>query len=483
MGVFAHLASVPASLVIKKRGISTVARELLSYQLKTLCTFLRPRYPSSLVSLAVVNKSTDPWSNRRMHAKPRIVVLGGGFGGLESLFYLRYKLRDRAEMTLVNEEPKFLSRPNLSYLPFGEMLEKFEVDLQFPLQKQSIDFVNSRVRNIVPERKTVVTDAGTLDYDYLVVATGAKMHSEEIPGLRDHAVTVWNPSDMFRLRDRIHWALSRAADNERTRFLFLVPPNNKCSGPLYEIVLMLDSHLRSKQSRESVDLVFATKEESYIEAFGPRLNSVVTDEFAERKIEGHKGFVVTNVEAKQVTFQNGEQLAFDVLVCFPPYVSSTVFEHLPTDERGFICVEHDNRRVVGHERIFAVGDAANFPIKQAFLALLQGDSAGDHIAAEVLNTKPEVHFEPMIMCVMEELNKATFAQVPLSYTGDPQHPLAVDTDDDHYKVGVSPLWRIGKSMVGLYLPWRFGHGKPFHAGFAWDAMDMGLRVMSRMLAR
>ena len=85
---------------------------------------------------------------------------------------------------------------------------------------------------------------------------------------------------------------------------------------------------------------------------------------------------------------------------------------------------------------------------------------------------------------MEELNKATFAQVPLKYTGNPENPVAVDVDDtENYKVGVSPLWRVGKKVLGLYLPWRFGHGKPFHAGFAWDAMDFGLKVMSKVMAK
>ena len=59
----------------------------------------------------------------------------------------------------------------------------------------------------------------------------------------------------------------------------------------------------------------------------------------------------------------------------------------------------------------------------------------------------------------------------------------MDVDDEQYKVGVSPIWRLGKKVLGLYLPWRFGHGEPFHAGFAWDAMDMGLKVMSKALAR
>ena len=90
----------------------------------------------------------------------------------------------------------------------------------------------------------------------------------------------------------------------------------------------------------------------------------------------------------------------------------------------------------------------------------------------------------MSMCVMEELNKATFAQVPLKYTDDPLKPVAADTAaTDDYRVGVSPLWRIGKKVLGIYLPWRFGAGEPFHAGLAWDAMDLGLKVMAKVLTK
>ncbi|MBS0204579.1 MAG: FAD-dependent oxidoreductase [Planctomycetes bacterium] len=419
-----------------------------------------------------------------MTTKPRVLVLGGGFGGLEALFYLKYQLGDRADLTLVSDEPKFFFKPNTIYIPFGQAPEKFEVDLSRPLKKQSIHFVNSTVESVDPDKHAVITRSGNLNYDYLVIATGAKMRSKEIPGLYEHAITVWTPDDMLRLRDRIAWAKERAAGNNRTRFVFLIPPNNRCSGPLYEMVMMLDTHLRQSGCRDLVDLVYATKEEAYIEAFGPRLNTVVADEFRTRNIEGHTGYVVTGIEPGMISFQNGEKLAYDVLVSFPPYVASTLFEQLPSTERGFIEVENDSRRVRGQDRIFAVGDAANFPIKQAFLALLQGDAAGDHVAAEILGKKPTVDFEPMSMCVMEELNKATFAQVPLKYTGDPDKPVAVDTEDtEHYHVGVSPIWRMGKTVLGLYLPWRFGNGKPFHAGFAWEAMDMGLKVMSKVFAR
>lgn len=418
-----------------------------------------------------------------MSAKPKILVLGGGFGGLESLFYLKHVLGDRGDLALVSDRPYFVFKPNTIYIPFGEPPEKYELDLVKPLQKQAIKLVQGAVQNIDPNTRSVELESGKLEFDYLLVATGAKMCPEEIPGLAKHAVTVWTPDDMLVLRERIAKVADRAKGGNRSKVLFLVPPNNRCSGPLYEMVCMLDTYLRRQGCREHVELAFATKEEAFIEAFGPRLNTVVADEFAERKIEGHVRHVVSEVEPNSVRFQNGAELPYDLLISFPPYAAARNFPALPIDERGFVNVDPSSRRVAGNDRLYAVGDTGNFPIKQAFLALLQGDAAGDHVAADILGRKPQVDFAPMSMCVMEQFDKAIFAQVPLRYTGDAQRPVTVDTEDtDHYKVGVSPLWRLGKSALGFYLPWRFGSGKPFHAGFAWNVMDLGLKTMSRVMA-
>ncbi len=419
-----------------------------------------------------------------MQAKPKVVVLGAGFAGLESTFYLRYKLGDKVDLTLVSEHDHFLFKPNTIYIPFGEDPEKLKIYLGKPAERRRIQFVQGRVQGIDPESRRVALEDQELGYDFLVVATGADMRPQEIPGFREHALSIWAPDDMLRLREGFKRMVDRAREDGRQKLLFLVPPNNRCSGPLYEIVMMVDTWLRRQKARDQVQITWTTFEEGFIQAFGPRLNTVVTDEFEDRGIEGLKGFVVTGVEPGVVHYQNGEKREYDLLVSFPPYIAGQKYPTLPADDRGFIHVDPDSRRVKGHANIFAVGDAADFPIKQAFLALLQADAAADHLAAEVSAKPPEVNFEPMSMCVMEELNKATFAQVPLKYTDDPQRPVAVDTEDTgNYKVGVSPLWRVGKKVLGLYLPWRFGNGKPFHAGFAWDAMDLGLKVMSKLMAK
>lgn len=87
------------------------------------------------------------------------------------------------------------------------------------------------------------------------------------------------------------------------------------------------------------------------------------------------------------------------------------------------------------------------------------------------------------MCIMEMLDKATFAQVPLRLTGDPTRPVEVDpSSGDQYKVGVSPVWRLGKKMLGAIVPMRFHAGEPFHAGAGWQLLDVGLRGMRGVLA-
>ena len=156
---------------------------------------------------------------------------------------------------------------------------------------------------------------------------------------------------------------------------------------------------------------------------------------------------------------------------------------LPTDDRGFLACEPDTRQVTGWPEIYAPGDAGDFPVKQAFLAFLQADAAADHLASRI-GRRPFVHpFDPVSMCVMEMFDKATFAQVPLRLTGDATDPVAVRPGaNGAYRVGVSPLWRLGKKTLGLYLPLRFRRGQPFHAGTAWQAMDLGLKGMARVLA-
>jgi sulfide:quinone oxidoreductase len=419
-----------------------------------------------------------------MTDRPRITILGAGFAGLETAFLLRMRLRDRAHLTVVSHQEAFTFRPNTIYVPFGADPSDLVVDLSKPFRRRSVDFVGGKVTGVDPDAHEVrLADGNTVAYDKLVIATGADMRPDEIPGLAEHAATIWTPQSMLGVRKRFERARDDAKDGRRSRVLFVIPPNNKCAGPLYEIVMMLETWLRRQGVRDKVDITWSTFEKSYIQAFGPRLHEVVSAEFAQRGIDGHTEEVVAEVAAGEARYADGSTRAFDHLIAFPPYVSAVRYEALPSDERGFIETEMATRQVVGHPDIYAPGDAGDFPVKQAFLAFLQADTVAEHIAAGAGEHAFDKPFDPVSMCIMEMFDKATFAQVPLEVTGDPARPVAVRADaNGDYKVGTGTIWRLGKKMLGATVPMRFHAGEPFHAGLGWQMMEVGLKGMSAALA-
>lgn len=417
--------------------------------------------------------------------RPQVLILGGGFAGLETAFYLRSLAGERVGITLVSDRDHFVFRPNTIYIPFGTDPGRFRFPIAGPCRRRGIEFVQGKVVGVDPgARAATLEDGRRLAGDYLVVATGAGMRPGEIPGLAEHAVTLWTSDDMLELRRRFLDVAEAAAAKRRSRVLFLVPPNNKCAGPLYEMVLMFDTWLRRRRQRRSVDVAWRTSESAYVQAFGPRLDAVVRREFERRGIEGRAGWVVDRVEPGAAVSKSGEKAPFDLLVSFPPYVASTPLPGLPQDERGFLKTVPETRQVQGFERVYAAGDAGDFPVKQAFLAFLQADVVAERIAGEVLGRPSSLRFSPTSLCVMEQFDQATFAQVPLRTTGLPERPVEVDPGQAGlYRVGTNRTWRMGKKLLGVYLPWRFRRGLPFHRGAPWTAMNAGLKVMSRLMAR
>lgn len=419
-----------------------------------------------------------------MSAKPQVLVLGGGFAALEAAFLLRMRLHDQVELRLISDREHFTFRPNSIYVPFGADPKSLQVDLHKPLKRRNIGFEVGSVAEVDPDQRLVsLADGQRFGYDKLVVATGAAAHPEEIQGLAEHAATIWTAEAMLDVRRHFTDVLAAARRGERPRVLFLVPPNNKCAGPLYEIVLMFETWLRREHVRDSVEITFSTFEHSFIQAFGPRLHEVASEEFSERGIDGHVEEVVVEVAPGEVRYGDGATRGFDHLVALPPYVSAVRYAGLPSDERGFVHTGLKTRLVTDHDDVYAPGDAGDFPIKQAFLAFLQADAVADHIASEIGDAPFRAPFDSVSMCIMEMFDKAAFAQVPVELTGDPSHPVRVRPGaDGDYKVGVSPVWRLGKKMLGFSVPMRFAAGEPFHAGKAWQGMDIGIRAMSSMLA-
>jgi sulfide:quinone oxidoreductase len=415
---------------------------------------------------------------------PRVVVLGAGVAGLEAAFLLESRLSGRVDLQVVYEDDEFVLRPNLVYVPFGADPVAPRLRVAETLARKAIKGQEGRVDGVDADIGRVhLADGRQLPYEHLVIATGAAPWIRAVPGLEEHAASIWGPAEMLTLRERFMHLRGRAREGSRQRALFVVPRHNRWSPPVYEMALMLDTWLRRERARDHVDIGFVTHEASFVEAAGPRMHEIIEREFTKRGIDAQASERLVEVRAHEASFADGSVEPFDLLVTAPPHQAGVCYEGLPVDEHGFVRVESATRQVVGHPEIYAPGDAGDFPLKDAFLALLQADAAADHIAAVVTRREVERLFEPVSVQIIEMLDKAAFAQLPLEVTGDPDHPVRLRSGGDaEYKVGVSPRWRAGKRMFSSYLLTQFATAKPFRTGPGWRFMDLGGRAMADVLA-
>jgi len=405
-----------------------------------------------------------------MGAKPKVVVIGGGFAGLETMFCLRHRLGDGVDLSLVSNDKNFVFRPDTIYVPFGADPKRFVVPLNRILADMRTEFLYHRARAIDCQNQVVALREHQMRYDYLVVASGASVLGDEIPGLAEHATSLWTVGGMLKLRNAYERLIESAKQGVRRKLLFLLPRHNLCASPLYEMILLTDTWLRSRKARDPVEMTLATYEENLVAAFGRSFDGLIRERFEQRGVAVHAGVVASEVEPDRCRFTNGDRLDFDTLVAFPPHVVPMPFEGLPNDERGYIRVLRDSRRVVDQERVFAVGDAAAHPVKRAYLALLQADAAAEHIAADIEGRAPTLSFESASATLLEAIQRTTLAAA----TSKPEQRSPANqggTFPDRIEVGVSPLWRAGTRAVGLHLPWRLGPGEPFHTRLVSLASD------------
>lgn len=406
--------------------------------------------------------------------RPRIVIAGGGFAGIETALYLRRRLGDRGALTLLTDRSHFIFRPFLAYVPFGLLAEDAQIDLGAVARAQGIELVRGQAGGLDPAGRTVQVDGAPLPYDRLVVATGATIGPEEVEGLHahDHVYTLWRPVDAERLRDAFEALLRQAHAGRRPRVVFLVPPLCRWAGPLYEMAFMLATWLTWQNARRAVELAFVTPENGFMEAFGPELDGVLDGEFERAGIAGYRQRVVRCAEDGHLVDEAGHRIPFDLLVTAPTPIAATDWAPLPRDAQGFLRTVPATRQVVDHPGIYAVGDAADYPVKQAFLALLQADAAAEHLAAGLLGTEPRFGFDPEGLWLLEQLDQGVLARAFLP--ADPEAMIQPAAEVNRLPVG-----QLRRLLAGAHLP-RAVAGNPLYAGLFWKGTQVGLKVIEQL---
>jgi sulfide:quinone oxidoreductase len=298
----------------------------------------------------------------------RVVVLGGGTGGTIVANRLRRRFEPgEVEIHVVDRDNTHLFQPGLLFVPFG-LAEVGE--LARPRRDQlrrDVGFHENDIVEVRPHCNEVLLDGGAvLEYDVLVVATGARLQPEETEGLadaleQDRVFTFYDAGGASELQS----ALERF---DRGRLVVnLVDMPIKCPVAPLEFAFLADWHLRERGVRNKVELVYVTP-----------LDAAFTKPVASQRLAGLLGQkrieLVTEFNASAVdgtggklASYDGRELEFDLLVTVPLHGGAAYVERSAGlgDALGFIPTDQRTLQAGVAPNVFVLGDATDLPISKA----------------------------------------------------------------------------------------------------------------------
>jgi len=186
---------------------------------------------------------------------PKIVVLGGSFGGLTAALELKRLLGGKADVTVVSDDERFVFLPSLPWLIMGwRKPEDISINVSDILRRKGIAFVHDGAKQIDADKSKVITAKGKeLAYDHLVISTGPHLAFDEIPGLGpDKGYTACTFTLDHAVKTGATW---RSVLENPGPIVLGSSQMVSCFGPSYELAFEMDAELRRRKMRHKVPII------------------------------------------------------------------------------------------------------------------------------------------------------------------------------------------------------------------------------------
>lgn len=321
----------------------------------------------------------------------KVLILGGGSGGLATAGRLKELLGDKVSITVIDKQTSFVMGFSLLRVMTGEKTEQEVKISKEKISQKSINFINSEVKEIDVKKNLVRTGQGQeLAYEHLVIALGAELAPEKVSGF-ESALHMYTLEEAKKLRDAL---LSFNGGSIR---LVVCSTPFKCPAAPYEAAMLIDDYLRSKGLREKSDIEVLTPEPLPMPVAGPGVGNAVVAMLNEKRIDFHNNTKISSIDGstKEIIFENGAREKYDLLIAIPPHASPKVVREsdLADTASGWIPVDPQNMQTK-HDRVYAIGDVAAVKLpsgmmlpKAATFAFGQAEMVAFNIASTVLGTE------------------------------------------------------------------------------------------------
>jgi NADH dehydrogenase FAD-containing subunit len=142
----------------------------------------------------------------------RIVIIGGGFGGLEAAFSLTGLLKRSCEITLIDRSAYHSFIPSIHLIVSGKVTaDEIRIPLKTVLGAAGMTFVQDEALTVNAEKREVTARGKTIAYDYLVISSGAENNYFGVPGAEEFSHRFRTPEDAERIREKLVRSLAGEA--------------------------------------------------------------------------------------------------------------------------------------------------------------------------------------------------------------------------------------------------------------------------------
>jgi len=334
----------------------------------------------------------------------KLLILGAGTAGTMMLNKLNNVL-DKNEwlITIVDQHEKHYYQPGFLFIPFNIYNCKDVTKPKRDFYPTGTTVINSEIDKIEPKENRVLLKNGqVLGYDYLIIATGAKIKPEETEGLKDK---LWykNIFDFYTiegacaLRDFLkHWEGGKLVIN-------ITEMPIKCPVAPLEFAFLSDWFFTEKGIRDKVDIHFVTPLPGAFTK--PRASAILGDFLIKKNIRLTTEFNIARVdndEMKIVSWDETE-IPFDLLVTIPTNMGDEAIARSGMgNELNYIPTDPHTLRAKNYENIFVIGDATDLPSSKAgSVAHFQSDILLENFLCVIEGRMPRAKFDGHANCFIE----------------------------------------------------------------------------------
>ena len=375
-----------------------------------------------------------------------ILILGGGIGGLVAANELRRLLPREHRVMLVERDARHAFAPSFLWLMTGgRSAHQVTRDLR-TLVRPGVDLILEEAAAIDVAGRRIETASHKIPYDYLVLALGAELAPEAMPGLAEAGHTFYTLEGAIRLRD----TLRTFAGGKVAVVVSAVP--YKCPGAPHEGAMLIADFLRRRGLRDGTEVHLYSPEPRPMPVAGPELGEAVQEMLARQGIHFHPSHKLSSITVgtHELIFENRGSFPYDLLVAVPPHRGSPLAREAGlANETGWVSVDPATLET-RHENVFALGDMTAIPLpgrwkpdvplmlpKAGVFAHAQAEVVARRIASEVMGAANPPEFPGVGYCMLEAGERlAGFAYGDFFAVPSPQIELR--------KVG--SIWHSGKVL-------------------------------------